>query len=98
MPKLAKKQEISPDEAVRLASNVDVKKHTDRILKLMSEMWDLRSDIKSEYDQAANDGIDRKVLKMVIKVLKTPIPEEEQAMANIYLEKLGQLPLFRELA
>lgn len=39
----------------------------------------------------------RKVLKIVIKHMIKPIQEEEQRMANIYLEKMGQLPLFREL-
>ena len=94
MRKFAK---LEPQEAVKLASNVEIKKYTDRILKIMATLCDNRADIKSIYEEADAAGVDKKVLKMVIKVLARPIPEEEQRMCNIYLEKLGQLPLFREL-
>lgn len=91
-----RKQKVAPDEAVRIASNVDVKKFSDRILKLHSEMDDLRADIKGEYDAASNAGIDRKALKLAIKEKKKPVPVEEKRLANSYLEKLGQLALFAD--
>lgn len=96
MPKLLNK---NPDEEAvqKMASNVDVKKHADRIMKLQSDMDDIRADIKSEYDAADNAGIDRKALKLAIKHKGKPVPDDTKMLTNRYLKALGQLPLFAGL-
>ena len=69
------KRILEDNEPVKMASNTDVKKYVDRIMKLQSDMDETRSDIKSEYDSASNAGIDRKALKLAIK-------DKEQACAR----------------
>lgn len=88
------KRILETDEAIKIASNVDVKKHVDRIMKLQSEMDDIRADIKGEYDAASNAGIDRKALKLTIKEKTKPVPDDVKMLTNSYLKKLGQLSLF----
>jgi uncharacterized protein (UPF0335 family) len=66
-------------------------------MKLRSEMDDIRSDIKGEYDAASNAGLDRKALKLAVKQLAKPVPDEEKQLCNLYLQKLGQLELFVDI-
>lgn len=86
--------EADDEAVVKMASNVDVKKYTDSIIKRHGEMDQIRSDIKSDYDSASNAGIDRKALKRVVKERMKPTPDDEKMLTNKYLGQLGQLALF----
>lgn len=88
------KRPLDDDQVVKMASNVDVKKFTDSIIKRQGEMDQIRSDIKSDYDCASNAGIDRKALKRVVKERLKPTPDDEKMLTNKYLKQLGQPSLF----
>jgi len=89
-----RKEKPAPDEVYKIASNVDVKKFTARLLKLSGDMDNLRGDRNCVYDEARNAGVDVKALKETVKHLKKPIATDTRALVNIYLEKNGQLALF----
>lgn len=90
------KNKLAPDEAFRIASNVDVVKYTKALLKNQADMDNLRGDRSGIFDQAKNAGCDVKALKATVKLMKNPIDEETRIMVNIYLEKNGQLRLFKD--
>lgn len=80
--------------AGKIASNKKVKETVERILKLKEESANINADIKSAYDAAANEGIDRAALKAVVKMRAKDVSEEHKVTVNSYLKALGDLPLF----
>lgn len=90
------KTAFQEEGAVKMASNVDVKKYAQSILQLRREKknYDIlkTSEIKEAYDVASNHGVDRQVLKDSVKIMeaKEKYTEEHKHMVNIYLEANGQ--------
>lgn len=82
------------NEPHKLANAGDVRKFVDRALKLEEEMDQIKADLKGLYDDAHDQGIDRKDLKIVVKHRKKPMSFERRQGVNELLAKLGDLPLF----
>lgn len=83
------------DDAPRKIPNAgDVKKFIDRALKLEEELAQNRADLKSVYDDAHNEGIDRKALKVVVKHKKNPVSFEHRQEVNELLKKVSAEPLY----
>lgn len=79
----------------KIAGNKEIKAFAERILKKREELDNLRADVRSEYDAAADKGIDRKALREVVNCKRGQMASEEHKdTVNRYLQALGELPLF----
>lgn len=84
------------EQMPRILSNADVKKFSDRIISIENEKDTLLEDLKSIYEEADNVGIDKKALRVAIKISRKENDKSHQKQVNTYLEIMGQLPLFHE--
>lgn len=69
-----------------------------RIENLEAEKKTIADDIGEVYAEAKANGFDTKIIRRIIKLRKQSQTEreQEQSMVDVYLEALGDLPLFRE--
>ena len=79
---------------VKIANAGDVKKFIDRALKLEEQLDQDKADLKGLYDDAHEQGIDRKALKIVVKHKKKPVSLELRQEVNDLFEKCGDQPMF----
>lgn len=69
----------------------DLKAYIERIENLNEDKKVVTDDIKSVYDEAANDGFDKKILRTVIK-LRAQDPEKreyEESLVETYMNALN---------
>lgn len=71
-----------------------LRSYVDRIVRLEEEKRELSQDIKEVFEEAKANGFDKNALKIVVKKRLKPLDESLMVQANIYLESLGELPLF----
>lgn len=84
-----------PQHAGKIAGNGEIKAAVERILKKREELDQLRADVRGEYSSAADKGIDTKALKEVVEFRRGQMASEEhKTTVNLYLNALGELPLF----
>lgn len=85
-------------EAKRQPSNTDVSKFQGRILELRAKRRrdnaKIGSDIRDAKDDAANAGVDTKVMMRNIKLIEMGFTDEEKAESNYYFDKTGQGSFF----
>jgi uncharacterized protein (UPF0335 family) len=75
-----------------------VKEFVNRAMKLEEQLDQAKADLKGLYDDAHDQGFDRKALKIVIKNRKKPMSFELRQEVNELQTKLGDLPLFAAIA
>jgi uncharacterized protein (UPF0335 family) len=86
---------VAADEAPRRIPNTaEVKSFIDRITKVMETMDDCKADLKSLYGDAADQGINKKALKIVVQYKKRGISDELKHDVNELLEKSGGQMMF----
>lgn len=79
---------------VKIPNSGDIKKYIERALKLEETLDQTKADLKGLYDDADNEGIDRKALKVVVKHKKKPLSSNNRQEVNMLLEKVGDQPMF----
>lgn len=72
----------------------------DRIERLETDKAGIADDIRETYGEAKALGYDVKILRKVISLRKRKPDErrEEQELLEVYLQALGDLPLFAKAA
>lgn len=75
-------------------NSANLKSIIERLGKLKAESDDVRMKILNVYNQAEDQGFDRKALKIVFKEWLKPVPAQMKAEINRMREQLGDLPLF----
>lgn len=72
----------------------------DRIERLETDKAGIADDIRETYGEAKALGYDVKILRKVISLRKRKPDErrEEQELLEVYLQALGDLPLFEKAA
>ncbi len=72
----------------------------DRIERLETDKAGIADDIRETYGEAKALGYDVKILRKVISLRKRKPDErrEEQELLEVYLQALGDLPLFQKAA
>lgn len=80
---------MPPTEGI---STNELKSYVDRIERLEEEKAAITADIKSVYDEAGSSGLDKKTLKRVVTLRKTPEEkrDEEQNLIELYLQALDR--------
>lgn len=76
----------------------ELKKYTERLLKLKKQQDDLRMDVLGVYNAADDVGLDRKALKEVVKVKSKSRSSDHMAAVNEMLEALGDFPIYSDKA
>lgn len=79
---------------VKIPNSADVKKFVERALKLEEQLDQDKADLKGLYNDAHNQGVDRKALKIVVKHKKKPFSLEVRQEVNELFEKCGDSPMF----
>lgn len=82
------------EEAKKIPNAGDVTKFIDRAMKLEEQASDIKADQKSLYREAADQGIDTKALKIVVRHKKNPMSVELRQEANEISEKSGGQAIF----
>jgi len=86
---------VSEEQVARKIPNTqEVKAFIQKIHKKMEDMDDMKADLKSLYDDAEEQGIDRAALKFVVKFKKKPLSNDKKKAVNELLEKSGEQLLF----
>lgn len=87
---MVKKDEAQEDgEARKIPNSGDVKNFINRALKLHEDLDQAKADLKGLYDDASDQGIDRKALKEVIAFRKKPLSLEHRQEVNELQSKVG---------
>lgn len=82
---------IKPEqEAKKIFNSGDAKAFIERALKLEEQMSQTKADMKGLYDDAHEQGIDRKALKIVVKHKKNPMSQATRAEVNEIMTKVGE--------
>lgn len=89
---------VDSNETIKIPNSGDVRKFVDRALKLNEQLDQTKADLKGLYDDASDQGIDRKALKVVVNNRKKPLSFEHKQEVNELLTKLGELPLFAAIS
>lgn len=90
--------ENEDNEPRKIPNAGDVKNFVNRALKLHEALDQAKADLKGLYDDANDQGIDRKALKTVVANRKKPLSFEHKQEVNELLSKIGDLPLFAAIA
>jgi uncharacterized protein (UPF0335 family) len=85
---------IHEQEPMKIANAGDVKKFVDKLLRLEEQLDQHKVDMKQAYDDAHEQGIDRKALKIVVKHKKKAVSAELRQEVNDLFEKCGDPLMF----
>jgi uncharacterized protein (UPF0335 family) len=80
----------------KLFNVAKVSKFANRIIALENEKETIAEDMKAVYEEAAEEGIDKKAMKVALKEKRKQIEKSHKLKVNSYLEALGNPPLFHE--
>jgi len=69
----------------------------DDLIKLDKEQTELRMRSLATYNRAEDCGIDRKALKLIVKITKNELDPDFKEKVNQYFRALGDTPLFATL-
>lgn len=90
-----KSSELGDESGARRIPNAgEVKGFFDRALAQEKEIDGLKEDLKQIYQDAHDQGIDRKALRFVVKHKKNPISIEHRQEVNETLTKVGEQAMF----
>lgn len=93
---MPKADQEDDNEARKIPNSGDVKKFVDRAIKLNESLDQTKADLKGVYDDASDQGIDRRALKVVVSHRKKPISEEHRQEVNELQKKIGGTPIYAE--
>ena len=70
----------------------------ERIERLAEEQAELAEQLKEVFAEAKGNGFDVKILRKVVRIRKQDRAkrQEEEAITDLYLSALGELPLFED--
>mgnify|MGYP000579522641 CR=1 FL=1 len=85
---------------LQVSAQKQLQQFIDQIERLNEELKALQGDIRDKYLEAKGVGFDSKILRKVISLRKRKPDErrEEQELLEVYLQALGDLPLFQKAA
>jgi uncharacterized protein (UPF0335 family) len=88
--------ETSATDVLNGQAQGQLKAIIDRLERLESDKADITEDTKEVYAEAKANGFDTKVIRKIIRRRKqdTAKLQEEEAIMDLYLSALGDLPLF----
>lgn len=81
-------------EARKIPNSGDVKKFIASAMDIEEKIDTLKEDLKQVYQDADDQGIPRKELKIVVKHKRKPMPLEARQGVNELFEKAGDQPYF----
>lgn len=74
---------MQDNEETKLSKDVLIKQYTQSIMVLETQKKGIQEDIKQEYADAKSVGLEPKVLRAVVKLLKTPKAEQQELDAKV---------------